>query len=146
MIDPALFRRLNPNYIVSSVRPRSADVKTARDLNIYTSDKNGRFRRVGEDSDSESDDEEKCGCGESDDEGVEKEEEEKEDAEKFFFDENGKLQVYNPEELASRENNAETIGEGMMIAFTDHEYMLASSVVLGFSFPEKLWCKSSPPP
>jgi hypothetical protein len=139
MIDPALFRRMNPNYIVSAVRPRSADVNSARDLNVFSSSKDGNLRRIDEDSDSGTDDsEEKCGCDEED-EGVEKEEEDKEESTKYFFDDSGKLQVYNPEDLARKENEAESIDEQSTIKFSDEEFLLASSVVLGFSFPEKLW-------
>ncbi|RPA77996.1 hypothetical protein BJ508DRAFT_161466 [Ascobolus immersus RN42] len=143
MIDPALFRRMNPNYIVSSVRPRSADLKSARELNVFTSSKNGRARRVGEESDSESEEEGGCCGGDEEDEGVEKEEESKEETVKYYFDESGNLQVYNPEELVKKENEAAEIDGKTTIGFSDEEFMLASSVVLGFSFPEKLWLEIS---
>ncbi|KAF3065892.1 putative aaa family atpase protein [Daldinia childiae] len=159
MVDPAIHRRINPNYPVSLVRPKDHDVLSDDD-----------------DSDDEAED---CGCDSGDDTGgtgdaglegaagdgsgkvkfvtkVYKDNKgnvrtvrvpkdfidsetpkekldqvpSKDEKEKGKNDESGK----NDEVGAGEDGNADTPP-----VFTDEEYLIASPVVLGFAFAEKLW-------
>ncbi|KAF4454678.1 hypothetical protein F53441_2756 [Fusarium austroafricanum] len=130
MIDPTIFRRINPNYSVSTVKPKDPDI-------------------IEESSDSESGN--CCDCSDS------------EDGEKVKFvrrvykDENGEVRMARfpksliedrPEnteldELPSK--NLEGDGGGDVdeevddVDLTEEDYLIASPVVLGFSFSEKQW-------
>ncbi|KAG9245812.1 hypothetical protein BJ878DRAFT_333797 [Calycina marina] len=148
MVDPAIHRRLNPNYLISTVKPKDEDEENCccghSDLDSQCSEN------------SESDDEAK------DDHVEGKEESEDEDPQvvtKLIRSENGKTKVVRidldprGEEVAvenleviqsekSKENSHTLALEEKKPAipvFTDDEYLIASSVVLGFSFAEKLW-------
>lgn len=143
MVDPAIHRRILPNYNVSTVKPKDPDLL----------------------DDSDDDSEEGCGCGdESSDEeqhhfeSKDKDDDEpkmrikliKDDKDKPRFvevpvDENGQeLVVEKLEEVPSKkakddgENTAEEDKKELPV-FTDEEYLIASPVVLGFAFAEKLW-------
>jgi hypothetical protein len=167
MVDPAIHRRILPNYNVSTVKPKDPDI-------------------LDSDSNDDSDDGE-CGCGEryvvnlrptfalltvhsSDDaQGRPLEEREKREVDddeprmkmKFVRDENEQprivevpvdadgqeIQVEKLEEVPSKmvKKNGEaevTLPEEdkkALPTFTDEEYLIASPVVLGFAFAEKLW-------
>ncbi|KAJ4387088.1 hypothetical protein N0V93_007675 [Gnomoniopsis smithogilvyi] len=138
MIDPSIHRRINPNYPISLVRPKEDD--------IITDD---------EDSDE-------CGEDDEDDVGHERDLEDAEEAVKYVTriikDDKGRLQVTRmtkeeaeelcKEKLAKVESRNESEIEGSdeeaqdakkSPEYTEEEYLLASPVVLGFSFGEKLW-------
>lgn len=161
MVDPAIHRRINPNYMVSLVRPRDHDVIS--------------------DDEDDSEGEDGCGCGESDDEllgGVDQPLETRERKVKYvtkiFKDSKGKPQaaripksLIDPgtmkekleqvldkdgEVLGHKQGNEEKRSEGASEVngddatckpsppeFTDDEYLIASPVVLGFSFSDKTW-------
>ncbi|KAI1485452.1 hypothetical protein F5X96DRAFT_332167 [Biscogniauxia mediterranea] len=163
MVDPAIHRRINPNYPVSLVRPKDHDVISDDE----------------DDSEGEGD----CGCSDSEeaDNGqYQALEDEGEDGSKVKFVtkvfEDSKGNVHKtrvPKNLVSSENPKEKLdkvhskeeddegekapgeeNEGAIgdeegeaanndkaapPAFSDEEYLLASPVVLGFAFAEKLW-------
>jgi hypothetical protein len=135
MIDPATFRRINPNYQISVLKPKDGD----------------------DDSDSDSD-EDGCGCGHDSDDGdgriLRQGEEEKEPTQKLAFrvvqdnkkrwrvvqvviDENG--HVLRPEKL----DTVVTGPDASTRTFTEEELLIASPVVLGFAFNEKGWLEFS---
>ncbi|KAM0425124.1 hypothetical protein ACHAPT_009684 [Fusarium lateritium] len=133
MVDPSTFRRINPNYSVSSVKPKDHDI-------------------LSEGSESESD---CCDCqgSDSDSEGVEK----VKYATKLFKDENGEIhRARFPVDLLGSEpdqgeldkippksGDDEGSEEAETFEFTDEEYLIASPVFLGFSFSEKHWLELS---
>ncbi|KAI2468467.1 hypothetical protein F4781DRAFT_266076 [Annulohypoxylon bovei var. microspora] len=159
MVDPAIHRRINPNYPVSLVRPKDHDVL----------------------SDEEDSDEDGGGCGcesEDDDGGAEGTGLEQllggddEDGAKVKYvtkvykDNKGAVRTARiPKDLVDTGTPKEKLdqlpskGEGHkdvatkdgeeVVAeddndsappvFTDEEYLIASPVVLGFAFAEKLW-------
>jgi len=153
MVDPAIHRRILPNYQISTVKPKDPDLL---------------------DSDDDSDSDEGCGCGDSDDEqgghGMEAREKDKDDDEpkmkvKLVHDDKDEprivevpvdadgqeIVVEKLEEVPSKmakTKDGETL-DGVTLAaeedkktlpvFTDEEYLISSPVVLGFAFAEKLW-------
>lgn len=130
MVDPAIHRRINPNYPISTVKPKDPDILDEE-----------------RDSDGES-----CGCCESSDEGEQKVRDQLEDADKPItkmklvvdenehahiieveMDENGnEIQKEDIDKLPGQDETTER-------EFTDEELLTASPVVLGFAFSEKLW-------
>ena len=145
MIDPAIHRRINPNYPISLVRPKEQDVLT---------------------EDEESDEDACCGAGsDSEDDGagdrdLEDGEERVKYVTKVIKDNKGRLSVVrmtkdeaedmNKEKLSKVETPDDTALDGSSdegkqqnakktLEWTDEEYLIASPVVLGFSFGEKLW-------
>ncbi|KAI5457132.1 hypothetical protein BGZ63DRAFT_365701 [Mariannaea sp. PMI_226] len=140
MVDPAIFRRINPNYSVSQVRPKDHDI-------IMDSD--------------DSDDSDECCCCDSDsDSGGDTK---IKYVTKVYRDKEGEITIERipKDELSDEEvdQNLDVIpehnntGEGggnhdktnndnnkkTDTEFTDEEYLLASPVVLGFAFSEKQW-------
>ena len=134
MIDPSIHRRINPNYPVSLVRPKDHDVLS---------------------DDEDSDD--SCCCADSDseirDEGDLEDEEEGKYVTKVIKDDKGNIRfvrmlkedaMENKEKLdqvTSKDEDTQEDGEGekKIPEFSDEEYLLASPLVLGFAFAEKLW-------
>ena len=130
MVDPAIHRRINPNYPISTVKPKDPDIL---------------------DEDEESDDA-SCGCCESSDEADSKPVGQLDDADKpktkmklvmdendrphiveVEMDENGnEIQKEDIDQLPGQDGTAER-------KFDDEELLIASPVVLGFAFSEKLW-------
>ncbi|KAI9681618.1 MAG: hypothetical protein M1829_000815 [Trizodia sp. TS-e1964] len=138
MVDPAIHRRINPNYPISTVKPK--------DPNEIES------------SDDEDSDDDSCGCGgeKSDDEEGQKngvggglgDEEEKEKIKlKLVLDEAGKGHIVEVKVDADGEEvqveKIEKINEDdedkKETTFSDEDLLVASPVVLGFAFSEKLW-------
>ncbi|KAH9863030.1 hypothetical protein IAQ61_009305 [Plenodomus lingam] len=126
MIDPAIFRRINPNYPFSYLKHDELD-------------------QDGENDDDESD---CCGCGSGEDEGG---------TDKLrvimWKDSKGKkhpIQVYqseideeNGKNLGGQLDETEETSETKRQVFTQEELLIASPVVLGFAFSEKLWLEFS---
>ncbi|SCO89614.1 related to TOB3 (member of AAA-ATPase family) [Fusarium oxysporum] len=127
MIDPTIFRRTNPNYSVSTVKPKDPDI-------------------IGEET-SESDSG-NCACC-SDSEGAEK----VKFVKKVYKDENGEVHLVSIpkslvkdepgnaelDELPSKNVEGDDDEDMDIVDFTDEDYLIASPVVLGFSFSEKQW-------
>lgn len=150
MVDPAIHRRILPNYNVSTVKPQDPDLL---------------------ESDSENSDEEGCDCEDSSadeqDRSLEarKGKRDKEDDEPkmkmkvVLDDKNEPLLVSVPVDADGQEIIVEKLEEvpskmvkkdaeaavpaeedkKVLPVFTDEEYLIASPVVLGFAFAEKLW-------
>lgn len=150
MIDPAIHRRILPNYNVSTVKPKDPDLL---------------------DSDSDDSDEDGCGCCDSSDDEQqirgfeEREKKDKDDEEpkmkmKVILDEKEQPRIVEvpvdadgqeivvekleevPSKMVKKEGEAAVVPEEDKKApptFTDEEYLIASPVVLGFAFAEKLW-------
>lgn len=132
MVDPAIFRRINPNYPLSYLKQ----------------DELAQNEENGECDDEESDDD--CCCGSDEDE-------EKEEQDKMrivmWRDKKGKKHpirvpqsVVDKEKGDSPDNSIETDADGNEIkqqVFTEEELIIASPVVLGFAFSEKLWLEFS---
>lgn len=130
MVDPAIHRRINPNYPISTVKPKDPDI-------------------LEEDKDS---DDGSCGCCESSSEGEQKPPDQLEDADKpntkmkLVVDEHERAHIV---EVEMDENGNEIQKEQMdrlpgpdrivEREFSDEELLIASPVVLGFAFSEKLW-------
>ncbi|QSZ34360.1 hypothetical protein DSL72_005951 [Monilinia vaccinii-corymbosi] len=162
MVDPAIHRRILPNYNVSTVKPKDPDILG------------------GSDSEDDDDDDDECGyCGDdSSDEGQEDlvlEKGEDGDEQKMKFkvildekhkphlvqvpvDEDGnEVTMEKLDEVPSKITTEDNTTKGNTAAkdnkdgtapeddkkappvFTDEEYLIASPVVLGFAFAEKLW-------
>ncbi|KAI3395133.1 hypothetical protein diail_1748 [Diaporthe ilicicola] len=146
MIDPSIHRRINPNYPISLVRPKEQDVLT---------------------EDEETDDEDACCAAGSDSEDDGLQERDLEEGEekvkyvtKVIKDNKGRLSIVrmtkdeaeemNKEKLSKVETQDDAViddgsdegkpqGSKKTPEWTDEEYLIASPVVLGFSFGEKLW-------
>jgi hypothetical protein len=129
MIDPAIFRRINPNYPLSYLRPDE----------------------LAQNDDTEADDDDDdCCCGSDEDE-------EKEGKDKMrivmWKDRRGKKHAIRvPQSVVDKEVGAgadtplERDGDGseeQRQVFTEEELIIASPVVLGFAFSEKLWLEFS---
>lgn len=147
MVDPAIHRRINPNYPISIVRPKEHDIVTDDENSSEEDDGNCNsddYRAV-QMMDME-DGEEKVNY-------VTKALKDfkaqnrlvrmpKEDADELDKERLARVESRNDAELESsgddyedgKPSKAKTVPE-----FTDEEYLIASPVVLGFSFGEKLW-------
>jgi hypothetical protein len=125
MVDPAIFRRINPNYPLSYLKQDEL--------------------AQNEEGDEDEDDSDDCCCG-FDEEG---EEEEKDKMRIVMWkDKKGKKHpirvpqsVIDKEKGDNPDKQAETDEEGSenkQQVFTEEELLIASPVVLGFAFSEKL--------
>ncbi|KAL4892435.1 hypothetical protein BDV59DRAFT_41869 [Aspergillus ambiguus] len=131
MIDPAIHRRINPNYPISTVRPKDPD-----------------FLDTSDDDDSDGG----CCCAASDSDDNEYSHHRRDsDAPRIRYklvrDKEGKHHVV---EVELDENGNEIQKEDMDAVedpaqkdFTEEELLIASPVVLGFAFSEKLWLEFS---
>ncbi|KAL8679348.1 MAG: hypothetical protein Q9186_004353 [Xanthomendoza sp. 1 TL-2023] len=132
MVDPAIHRRINPNYPISTVKPKDPDI-------------------LDEDEDS---DDGSCGCCGSSEEEETKPRDQLEDADKprtkmkLVMDEHERPHIVEVElDEAGNEIQKEDIdhlpGQDPTTTtereFTEEELLIASPVVLGFAFSEKLW-------
>lgn len=134
MIDPAIHRRINPNYPISTVRPKDPDLLDVSDAGFSDQEEDGSDGCCcGGGSDSESD----RGCS-SDTPRTKY---------KVVEDEDGTPRVV---EVEVDENGHEVHKEKMdriegdstgnkEREFSEEELLIASPVVLGFAFSEKLW-------
>lgn len=138
MVDPAIHRRINPNYQVSMVRSKDHE--------------------TGEEEESEFE-ESVCECfseSEDDDESDEERELPKY-VTRFVKDKNGDIRLMKVlrediegaaqklDDVAQKDESGEKgagspeITEDKGRAFSEEEYLISSPVVLGFAFSEKLW-------
>jgi len=150
MVDPAIHRRILPNYNVSTVKPKDPDLL---------------------DSDSDDSDDEGCGCGDDssdEDQNRHLQEREKKDENdddepkmkmKVVLDEKDEPRIVEvpvdadgqeivvekleevPSKMVKKDDEAVAVEDDKkaLPVFTDEEYLIASPVVLGFAFAEKLW-------
>ncbi|PGH33682.1 hypothetical protein GX50_03509 [[Emmonsia] crescens] len=128
MVDPAIHRRINPNYPISTVKPKDPDLI--------------------DESDCENGSDDCCCCAGS---GSESEHGSKDDRPKMRLklveDKEGSPHIV---EVECDEDGDEIVKEdldkiadkdqpGEKFEFSDEELLIASPVVLGFAFSEKLW-------
>ncbi|KAJ5169263.1 uncharacterized protein N7482_004857 [Penicillium canariense] len=134
MIDPAIHRRINPNYPISTVRPKDPDLLDASEADL---------------SDLEDDDSDACCCGggsESDSEGGCSSDTPR-TVYKVIEGEDGIPRVVEVEvDESGNEIHKEKMDriegdatDNKEREFTEEELLIASPVVLGFAFSEKLW-------
>lgn len=139
MVDPAIHRRMLPNYQISTVKPKDPDEITENS----------------DDEDSESD----CCCGSGSEDGGNQagmdDVDEPKTKLKLILDDKKKPHVVEVqvdadgqeikpeklEEVINKEPETKETDEKKkpLPVFTDEEYLIASPVVLGFAFGEKLW-------
>ncbi|KAJ5540444.1 hypothetical protein N7494_005520 [Penicillium frequentans] len=132
MIDPAIHRRINPNYPISTVRPKDPDLLELSDAGLSDMEDGDSDGCCCEDSDSES---EQGGISDTprtvykvieDEDGTPR-------VVEVEVDENGlEIQKENMDRI---EGSAGVVGR----EFTEEELLIASPVVLGFAFTEKMW-------
>ncbi|KAI9841976.1 MAG: hypothetical protein M1837_007542 [Sclerophora amabilis] len=135
MVDPAIHRRINPNYPISPVKPHDPDDDNDND---------------------DSDDRSCCCCGDSSEEGEDRtngvtgfgdDDKQERTKLKVVFDDDGKPQLMRVdgdseekvEEKFDKLDGDDKGEEQKDQDFSDEELLLASPVVLGFAFSEKLW-------
>ena len=136
MVDPAIHRRINPNYPISTVKAadpdiiddpedENSDVDSCADCQQSSSDEEASGQRAGDHSDET-------------DRPVTKY--------KLIKDEDDRYMVVEVEVDADgiemqKEDIEEIPGQEATIEreFTEEEFLIASPVVLGFAFSEKLW-------
>lgn len=130
MVDPAIHRRINPNYPISTVKPKEEG-----------------------DYPDPDDSEDNCGCEDSSDEDAggdgntpSSSEESHKQRKKFKIvrDENGRHHLIDIESGDEGEDDVEKEKldgrkDEIEETFSDEELLIASPVVLGFAFSEKLW-------
>lgn len=132
MVDSATFRRINPNYSISSVKSRG-ETEEEEDANYFY---------LNPDDDPANEEAcEDCSCSNSKD-GDDKEREMKKV--RWIQDDEGDWHLVTKEEVLSGKNKLDTNIKGtneeaQEPAFEDEDYLLASPVVLGWAFNEKLW-------
>ncbi|RDW80487.1 hypothetical protein BP5796_05185 [Coleophoma crateriformis] len=145
MVDPAIHRRILPNYNISTVKPKDPDLLDS--------------------SDEEQDSDDCCGCNESSDEdnrerGLEDKKDDDDEPKlklKIVLDEKKEPHIVEvPVDADGNEIVAEKLEEvpskmgknyeaetqedkKALPTFSEEEYLIASPVVLGFAFAEKLW-------
>lgn len=142
MIDPAIFRRINPNYPISYIKPKDSDD------NLFGSD----CCDCSDCAESSSDEDFEGGndlapVGEDDDD---------DDSEKKVYkvvtDKDDELHVVEvpvgEDGQEIRTEKIEKITDGKEVTskeyeFSEEELLIASPVVLGFAFSEKLWLEFS---
>lgn len=135
MVDSTNFRRINPNYYVSNVRPKDHDLMF--------------------DSDASDSEDGCCDCSDSDSSSsdgkkrkyVTKAYKNKDGDIEFVMVPKDELEDLAEEALTALPERKKPAGEGNgeesddleELTFTDEEFLIASPVVLGFSFSEKVW-------
>lgn len=158
MVDPSTHRRINPNYPISHVRPKDHDALSDGegeddDENNGANDTDGGCGCAGSGSDAEGND----ALGESG-------EKMKQLVTKLVADSKGKIRIVSapksPDDQGGEkldqlddggkeaeddaaghdaDDKTKEKAEKAVPEFSDEEYLIASPVVLGFSFAEKLW-------
>lgn len=132
MIDPAIHRRINPNYPISTVRPKDPEMLDSSDAGM---------------SDAEEDGSEGCCAGSDSDSGDGDNSDTPQTVYKVIPDSDGtprvvEFEVDDDGDEIEKEQMDRIEGEesGMQEhEFTEEELLVSSPVVLGFAFSEKLW-------
>ncbi|KAJ5137164.1 hypothetical protein N7448_005718 [Penicillium atrosanguineum] len=133
MIDPSIHRRINPNYPISTVRPKDPDLLDPSEAGFSESDNDGSEGCCCGGSDSDSD----RGCSSDTPRTVYKVIEGDDGNPRVVeveVDESGN--EIHKEKMDRIEDDAADTKER---EFTEEELLVASPVVLGFAFSEKLW-------
>jgi hypothetical protein len=133
MIDPAIHRRINPNYPISTVRPKDPDLLDGSEAGLSDLEDDGSDGCCCGGSESDSD----RGCSSDTPRTVYKVIEDEDGTPRVVeveVDENGN--EIHKEKMDRIEGDAAGNKER---EFTEEELLVASPVVLGFAFSEKLW-------
>ncbi|KAL9074861.1 MAG: hypothetical protein Q9161_001999 [Pseudevernia consocians] len=140
MVDPAIHRRINPNYPISTVKAGDPDILDDPDDEFSDADSCADYQQS-------SSDEEGTGQQPGDQFG---ETDRPVTKYKLIKDEDDKYMVVEVEvDAEGNELRKEDIEEipgqeaTMEREFTEEEFLIASPVVLGFAFSEKLWLEFS---
>lgn len=139
MIDPAIFRRINPNYMFSLIKQKGNDGEE----NADSDDNNDNCTECG--GNSSDDDDKPPGQAE----GPLSEEQSERVRYKVFIDRDKKVHIVAvPLDKDGREVIPEKIealdtDENKQYIFSEEELLIASPVVFGFAFSEKLWLEFS---
>ena len=154
MIDPVTFRRINPNYVISSVKSRNNDAEDDDNANYFTLDGcddagQGQGQGQGDGGDDDDDDDDDCSqCCCSESKAEDEEEEKQRKAMRYIRDDNGEWQMVTKAEEEEKTMKVEqfekTVDDEDKVVDTepeleDDDYMIASPVVLGWAFTEKMW-------
>ncbi|KAF1850496.1 uncharacterized protein K460DRAFT_16776 [Cucurbitaria berberidis CBS 394.84] len=131
MVDPEIFRRINPNYSLSYIKHDELDHE--------------------EEEEEDDDDDEDCCCGSDEDNEEEKETDKLRVV--MWKDKKGKKHpIRVPQSVIDKETNdksdvnlegSDDGTDSKRHVFTEEELLIASPVVLGFAFSEKLWLEFS---
>lgn len=142
MVDPAIHRRINPNYQVSTVK-----AKEEHYLDESSGSESDGSGCDGSSCESDGEQTQKNGGGLGD------EEEKTRIRQKIVLDDKKKMHIIDVEvgedgqeirdekltEVISQKEKQKADDKKEIPVFTDEEYLIASPVVLGFAFAEKLW-------
>ena len=148
MIDPATFRRFRPNYRYSIPDPDDLDLVSDNESKKSLSDIEGRESSSSDSASQEDPLKEKSTAK------IRKEQkkEQRKWKKKAYRDDEEEDEIYfvsvriddkhkeqHLEDLPTEEQEEKQEKKPSKSAFTDEEYLIASPVVLGFSFEGKLW-------
>lgn len=130
MVDPAIHRRINPNYPVSVVKPKD-------DLDFLVNDDPEQDCPCGHDTDSDA-------IGQNQptpsDETIQVQEKKRYKVVKMQTGQNIIIEVNSKDDVHAS-HKTEPLAEDKQSTheFTEEELLIASPVVLGFAFSEKMW-------
>lgn len=155
MVDPAIFRRINPNYFVSAVRPKGSDALSDSGLSDEADDMNDCFSSEddvhGDEGPTVTSNMTKgFDCSILVTKALQADLEARTTSsplQSLPTTASAIIQGANSTDSSTEEKVAETPkGDSVTnqsLVFTDDDYLLASPVVLGFSFSEKEWLEFS---
>jgi hypothetical protein len=128
MVDPAIHRRINPNYPVSVVKPKDDGVNVDDDDDNCGCDSSSESEADGNDQPTPSD------------ETIQVTEKKKFKVVKLSTGQNIIVEVNSKDDVDASHKTEPLPGEKRSKhEFTEEELLIASPVVLGFAFSEKLW-------
>lgn len=126
MVDPATFRRINANYPLSYIKQDE----------------------LGQDNSEDEDSDDGCGCDSDSDAGSD--EEKPKTKLVMWKDKKGQKHLIHitssgdgPDITSQKLDTVEDEGDEVKHVFSEEELLIASPVVLGFSFSEKVWLEFS---
>ena len=129
MVDPANFRRINPNYSVSTIKAEDPDLLPDENCDSHSEKEEGQH------TDDETDE------NQFDQFAVKKKDIRK--TRKKLLKDSDDDELYIVEvDAEEKGNEIKNVDNENVIAedeFTDEDYLIASPVVLGFSFGHKMW-------
>ncbi|KAG5979902.1 hypothetical protein E4U55_004646 [Claviceps digitariae] len=157
MVDSAIFRRINPNYFVSAVRPKDHDASSESDSSDGEDDNNANVGFYSDNAIGLKEVMEPLGmttkesvCGSLITKALQADLDAKSKPsplQSLPTTCSTTVQGVNSADSSTEEKVAETPKEDsladQLVGFTEDDYLLASPVVLGFSFSEKQWLEFS---
>ena len=134
MVDPANFRRINPNYNVSTIKSEDPDLLPDDDCGCSEDEKDEEEEEEKQDTDEETDENQ-----------FDQFQTRKKDLQKMrkkVVKDSDDDEIYVVKVLEEPKGNEINALDGVKVEsdeFSDEEYLIASPVVLGFSFSHKMW-------